>query len=123
MHSATANRHLNVYNALTGVTVYQQRLGQGTGASSSMIAAGDHVYAINEDGEVYVIKVGSKYEEMAVNKMDEPVSGYAGRLGRHVVRSRRQPSVCHPEPIPVSLDALTFEPVAPAASVTRMTAV
>jgi outer membrane protein assembly factor BamB len=64
---------LNVYNALTGATVYQQRIGQGTGASASMIAAGDHVYAINEDGEVYVIKVGSVYEEVAVNTMGEPV--------------------------------------------------
>lgn len=64
---------LNVYNAKTGATVYQQRLGQGTGASASMIAAGDHVYAINEDGEVYVIKVGGKYEELSVNTMDEPV--------------------------------------------------
>lgn len=64
---------LNVYNAQTGATVYQQRLGQGTGASASMIAAGDHVYALNEDGEVYVIKVGDFYAEIAVNKMEEPV--------------------------------------------------
>ncbi len=64
---------LNVYNALTGDTVYQKRLGEGIGASASMIAAGDHVYAINEDGEVYVIRVGGKYEEMAVNRMEEPV--------------------------------------------------
>jgi outer membrane protein assembly factor BamB len=64
---------LNVYNALTGVTIYQQRLGEGAGASSSMIASGDHVYAINEDGEVYVIKVGDTYQELAVNKMGEPV--------------------------------------------------
>jgi len=64
---------LNVYDALTGATVYQQRIGQGTGASASMIAAGDHVYATNEDGEVYVIKVGSAYEQTAVNKMEEPV--------------------------------------------------
>lgn len=64
---------LNVYDAKTGATVYQQRMGQGTGASASMIAAGDHVYAINEDGEVFVIKIGPKYEELAVNKMGEPV--------------------------------------------------
>jgi outer membrane protein assembly factor BamB len=64
---------LNVYNAQTGATVYQQRIGQGAGASASMIAAGDHVYAVNEDGEVYVIKVGDKYEELAVNRMGEPV--------------------------------------------------
>jgi outer membrane protein assembly factor BamB len=64
---------LNVYNALTGATVYQQRIGAGTGASASMIASGDRVYAINEDGEVYVIKVGDAYQEMAVNRTGEPV--------------------------------------------------
>ncbi len=64
---------LNVYNALTGTTLYQRRIGEGTGASASMIASGDHVYAINEDGEVYVIKSASSYEELAVNKMGEPV--------------------------------------------------
>jgi len=64
---------LNVYHALTGATLYQQRLGQGTGASASMIASGDHVYAINEDGEVYVIQVGPTYKELAMNPMNEPV--------------------------------------------------
>src|SRR6185369_9633182 len=60
---------LNVYNGLTGATVYQQRLGQGTGASASMIASGDHAYAINEDGEVYVIQAAASYRELAVNQM------------------------------------------------------
>lgn len=64
---------LNVYNALTGATVYQRRLGAGTGASASMIASGDRVYAVNEDGEVYVIRIGGSYEEIAVNRMGEPV--------------------------------------------------
>ncbi len=64
---------LNVYNAQTGATIYQQRIGAGTGASASMIAAKDHVYAVNEDGEVYVIKVADKYDELGVNKMGEPV--------------------------------------------------
>jgi outer membrane protein assembly factor BamB len=64
---------LNVYDANTGATVYQQRLGEGTGASASVIAAGDRIYATNEDGEVYVVKAGEKYEELAVNRMGEPV--------------------------------------------------
>lgn len=64
---------LNVYNARTGATVYQQRIGQGTGASASLIASGDRVYATNEDGEVYVIKVAATYQELAFNKMGEPV--------------------------------------------------
>ncbi len=64
---------LNVYNGLTGETIYQRRLGEGTGASASMIAAGDHVYAINEDGDVYVIQRGKEYRELGMNKMEEPV--------------------------------------------------
>jgi outer membrane protein assembly factor BamB len=64
---------LNVYDAKSGTTVYQQRIGQGTGASASVIAAGDRVYAVNEDGEVYVLQAGSTYREMAVNAMGEPV--------------------------------------------------
>jgi outer membrane protein assembly factor BamB len=64
---------MNVYDAQTGATTYQQRIGAGTGASASLIAAGDHVYATNEDGDVYVIKAGRSYEETAVNRMLEPV--------------------------------------------------
>ena len=31
------------------------------------------MYALNEDGEVHVLKIGPKYEELAVNRMNEPV--------------------------------------------------
>jgi outer membrane protein assembly factor BamB len=61
------------YNALTGATLYQQRLGMGTPASASMVAADGVVYAANEDGEVYVFKPGAKYEQLAVNPMGETV--------------------------------------------------
>jgi outer membrane protein assembly factor BamB len=61
------------YNALTGATLYQQRLGLGTPASASMVAADGVVYAANEDGEVYVFKPGAKYEQLAVNPMGETV--------------------------------------------------
>lgn len=61
------------YNATTGATLYQQRLGMGTPASASMVAADGVVYAANEDGEVYVFKPGVKYEQVAVNPMGETV--------------------------------------------------
>lgn len=65
---------LDVYDAMTGATVYQRRLGQGSGASASMIAAGNQVYAVNEDGVVYVLRAdSSQYAELAVNAMNEPV--------------------------------------------------
>jgi len=35
--------------------------------------AADRVYAIKEDGEVYVIGVGRTYRELALDQMDEPV--------------------------------------------------
>lgn len=64
---------LTAYDALTGVTIYQQRLGLGTPASASLVAAGGVVYAANEDGDVYVFKPGPKYEQVAVNAMGETV--------------------------------------------------
>jgi outer membrane protein assembly factor BamB len=64
---------LAAYDALTGATLYQQRLGLGTPASASMVAAGGLVYASNEDGEVFVFKPGPTYEQVAMNAMGEPV--------------------------------------------------
>jgi outer membrane protein assembly factor BamB len=64
---------LNVYDARTGATAHQRRIGSGTGASASVIASGDRVYCINEDGEVYVIEAGGQFAEKAVNKMGETV--------------------------------------------------
>ena len=61
------------YNASTGATLYQQRLGVGTPASASMVAADGVIYAPNEDGEVFVFKPGAKYEQLAVNPMGETV--------------------------------------------------
>jgi outer membrane protein assembly factor BamB len=61
------------YNALTGATLYQQRLGAGTPSSASMVAADGIVYAANEDGEVYVFKPGPTYQQVAVNPMGETV--------------------------------------------------
>ncbi|MBM3785740.1 MAG: hypothetical protein FJW30_15350 [Acidobacteria bacterium] len=64
---------LIVYEAATGKTVYQQRLGNGTGASSSLVAADGAVYAINEDGDVYIVKPGPAYEQLAMIPMGEPI--------------------------------------------------
>ena len=63
---------LKVYDARTGKLHYEQRLGAGaTGFSSSPVAAGDHIYFASEEGEVYVIKAGPAFEQVAVNRMGE----------------------------------------------------
>ncbi len=63
---------LGCYNARTGEQVYQQRINnQGAGFSASPVAADGKLYFASEDGDVYVLRAGSKYELMAINPMGE----------------------------------------------------
>lgn len=61
-----------MYNAKTGERLYQQRLGDKAGSySASPIAADGKVYFTSEDGEIYVVKAGPKYELLSANQMGE----------------------------------------------------
>jgi outer membrane protein assembly factor BamB len=60
-------------NAKTGETLFQQRLGMGTGFSASLVAAGGVVYSVNELGEFYIFRAGSKYDEVGKVEMGETV--------------------------------------------------
>lgn len=72
LYSCSDRGVLKVYDALTGKLHYEQRLGTGTtGFSSSPVAAGGLIYFASEEGEVYVIKAGPVFEQVAVNRMGE----------------------------------------------------
>jgi outer membrane protein assembly factor BamB len=63
---------LTCYNARSGERVYQQRIGDKGGSySASPVAADGKVYLSSEDGEVFVVKAGPKYELLATNNMGE----------------------------------------------------
>jgi outer membrane protein assembly factor BamB len=63
---------INVYDARTGEKAYQDRLGDGTSAfTSSLVAAEGNVFAASEDGDVYVIKAGRKFEVIAKNSLGD----------------------------------------------------
>jgi hypothetical protein len=66
------NGVLTSYKVATGEQVYQKRLG-GTGGSfsASPVAADGKIYCSSEDGDVYVIKAGPEYEELAKNAIGE----------------------------------------------------
>lgn len=65
---------LTVFNAKTGERAYQQRLGTGTSAcASSPVANNGRVYLGSEEGDVYVIKAGPTYEQIAINKLEAPL--------------------------------------------------
>ncbi|HMG36836.1 MAG TPA: PQQ-binding-like beta-propeller repeat protein [Blastocatellia bacterium] len=60
------------YKADTGERLYQQRIGNKGGAfSASPVAADGKIYMSSEDGEVFVVKAGPKYELLATNQMGE----------------------------------------------------
>ena len=63
---------LTAYNAKTGERVYQERLG-GTGGAftASPVASEGKIYLSSEDGDVFVVKTGPKYELLAQNPVGE----------------------------------------------------
>lgn len=63
---------LTAYNATTGERVYQERLG-GSGAAftASPVASDGKIYLSSEDGDVFVVKAGPKYELLAKNPVGE----------------------------------------------------
>lgn len=72
IYSCSDRGILKCYDARTGKLQYEQRLGAGTtGFSSSPVASGDRLYFASEEGEVYVVKAGPKFELLGMNRMGE----------------------------------------------------
>jgi outer membrane protein assembly factor BamB len=68
------NGVLAAYNVTTGERIYQERLGGAPGAfSASPIAADGKLYLSSEDGDVFVVKAGPKYELLAKNSIGEVI--------------------------------------------------
>jgi outer membrane protein assembly factor BamB len=66
------NGVLTVYEAISGVQIYANRVGTTNSTfSASPVAARGHIYLPSEDGEVFVVKAGRTYELVATNKMGE----------------------------------------------------
>lgn len=63
---------LTAYNAKTGERIYQERLG-GTGApfTASPVASDGKLYFSSEDGDIFVVKAGPKYELLSKNPVGE----------------------------------------------------
>jgi outer membrane protein assembly factor BamB len=66
------NGVLSVFDVRTGQRHYQARLADGrTGFSASPVASDGRVYFTSEEGDVYVIKAGTAFEQLAVNPLGE----------------------------------------------------
>jgi outer membrane protein assembly factor BamB len=63
---------VDCYDLVTGREIYRERLQhQGGGFSASPVAADGKIYFPSEDGDMFVIKAGPKFEQVAKNSMGE----------------------------------------------------
>jgi outer membrane protein assembly factor BamB len=66
-YTCADNGVLSAYEAKTGKRLYQERL--PSSFTASPVAADGKLYLASEDGDVFVIKAGPKYELLATNPM------------------------------------------------------
>jgi outer membrane protein assembly factor BamB len=71
LYVVSNNGILAAYAAKTGERVYQERLGKGGAYSASPVAGDGKLYFTSEDGEVYVVRAGPKYELLGMNPVGE----------------------------------------------------
>lgn len=62
------------YDLATGEMKYEERIPhQGSGFSGSAVAADGKIYLSSEDGDIFVVKVGPKFELLGKNPIGEPL--------------------------------------------------
>ena len=70
-YTCADNGVLSAYDAKTGALIYQERL--PSSFSASPVAADGKLYLASEDGDVFVVKAGRKFELLATNPMGQPL--------------------------------------------------
>lgn len=86
------NGVLNVFDAKNGEKKYEARLAGATSAfTASPVANDGKVYIASEDGQVFVLAAGPKYDVIAMNEMATPVLATpAISEGRLILRTQDQ---------------------------------
>jgi outer membrane protein assembly factor BamB len=92
LYACTDNGILSAYDPKTGARIYQQRVGPGSsGFSASPVAADGKLYLASEDGDVFVVRAGRKYELLSTNRMGEPTMATPALSGNLlIVRTQTQ---------------------------------
>jgi len=81
----------DAYDLKTGREIYRQRIPhQGSGFSSSPIAADGRIYLSSEDGDMFVVRSGEEFSLLSTNPMGEPLMATPALAGgRMYVRGER----------------------------------
>jgi outer membrane protein assembly factor BamB len=87
-YTCADNGVLAAYDAKSGELVYQERL--PSSFSASPVAADGKLYLASQDGDVFVIKAGRKFELLATNSMGEALMATPAISGKAlIIRSER----------------------------------
>ena len=71
LYNLRNNGALGVFDANSGELMYQARLGAAGGFSASPVATGGKLYFTGEDGDIFVLKAGPRFQLLATNQMGE----------------------------------------------------
>ena len=75
LYTCGNNGILSAYDAKTGERIYRSRVGAGGSFVASPVAADGRLYLASEEGDIFVVRAGRTYEEMAKNEMKEVIVG------------------------------------------------
>ena len=73
LYTCNNNGIVTAYDAATGERIYRARVGGGGAFSASPVAADGRLYFASEDGDVFVVRAGPTYEELAKIPMNETI--------------------------------------------------
>ncbi len=71
LYNLRGNGSLSCYKAKTGELVYREAVGERASFSASGVAADGKLYFPSEQGDMYVVKAGEKFELLAANAMKD----------------------------------------------------
>ena len=75
LYTCGNNGILSAYDAKTGERIYRSRVGGGGSFVASPVAADGRLYLASEEGDIFVVRSGRTYEELAKNEMKEVIVG------------------------------------------------
>ena len=65
------NGRLSCYDAESGEKFYDEKLGKSKSFTASPVASDGRIYAVGDDGSVYVVKSGAVFEIISENKLND----------------------------------------------------
>ena len=72
LYTCSDNGIFAAYDMTSGARIYRERISEKAGAfSASPVAAAGRIYLTSEDGDIFVVRAGRKFEVLATNPLGE----------------------------------------------------